>query len=893
MDKETAKQEVEKLVREFLEYGKEELNDKSENQIKSEFIDPLFEALGWNMRKDAEREERILKGRADYILRIGNREVLVIEAKKTSVSLMEEEGRQAVSYAYHRKIKFAVLTNFKEIRVYHALSNIKNIDRNLLRKEGNYFRLNVSDFMSKFDLLWLLSKESFDKQEINALLSAKDEKLNKPIDESILADLLKIREWLSKELKAKKMPLDQEKIDEIVQIMIDRLIFIRSVEDRGLEPLNYLKSLEADVRQQAVKLQLFPYLLEKFAEFNKKYDSKLFEPSLLEKEGAFSDDVLRKVILVLYFGVEGNQERYMFDIIPGDLFGSIYEQYLGTILAGTGKRIKLDSSSGKRKKMGIYYTPSYIVNYIVRNTVGEYIKDKSIDEILQVRIVDPACGSGSFLTRAFQEVCNKVEELLKDGKRSEKWIAFKSYSNRLGLSQKIAIMSNCIYGVDLDEKAAELAKLNLLLKLLDGEGQDSKKLILPHLGNIKCGNSLIDDPKISDRAFNWHAQFKDVFSNGGFDVVIGNPPYGAKLGVDEKEYLDSKIIKDKSQDTANYFIAKSLSLLKQNGNLGFIAPKGVSYVPSSQAIREEIIKNKVKRIIDVSEAFGKDVQYEQLILILSKGNNDYRDFISGFFADNEFNEKISPKEILSKERLLMWINNENFKIIKKVLDKSIKLKEIADSRRGLGCNKDVSSEKKDFVCLKGQNVQRYFLEGTNYISKNKIGQDYKWLLVPKIIAQEIVGRYGKPLFGNFRNVQLKAMIDLDNSLTLDTVVNIFNIKDYDMKFVLGLINSKTMSWFFHMYFYNKSQITVHFGNEYVRNFPIPKSINQKQQQKMIALVNQMLELQKKYHDEKISGNEKDRLKQLIDNIDYEIDEEVYKLYGITKEEQKIIEESLK
>ncbi|MEK6935181.1 MAG: type I restriction enzyme HsdR N-terminal domain-containing protein, partial [Nanoarchaeota archaeon] len=403
MNKEIAKEKIKKLVEEFRELPKSTLDAMPEEQIKFIFIEPLFEALGWE-KKNIEKEKRVLKGRADYILRKGNQEFLVVEAKKTNVPLTDEEGRQAVSYAYHRKIKFSVLTNFKYLRVYHALSNIKLIEKNLLRTNNEYFKLEFTEFLDKFDMLWLLSKESFEKQEINKLLSAKDEKINKSIDENILSDLLNIRGWLSKELKAKKNYLGQEIIDEVVQILIDRLIFIRSVEDRGLEPMNFLKSLESDVRQQRVKLQLFPYLLEKFEEFNKKYDSRLFENGLLEKEGTFSDDVLRKVILALYFGSEGNQERYLFDQIPGDLLGSIYEQYLGTILQSTEKRVKLDSASGKRKKMGIYYTPSYIVDYIVKNTVGEYIKDKTIDEILEVNIVDPACGSGSFLTRAFIEV---------------------------------------------------------------------------------------------------------------------------------------------------------------------------------------------------------------------------------------------------------------------------------------------------------------------------------------------------------------------------------------------------------------------------------------------------------------------------------------------------------
>ena len=167
------------------------------------------------------------------------------------------------------------------------------------------------------------------------------------------------------------------------------------------------------------------------------------------------------------------------------------------------------------------------------------------------------------------------------------------------------------------------------------------------------------------------------------------------------------------------------------------------------------------------------------------------------------------------------------------------------------------------------------------------------MLVPKIIAQEIVGRYGKPIFGNFRNIRLKAMIDLDNSLTLDTVVNIFNIRNYDIKIVLALINSKLMSWFFHIYFYNKAQITLHFGNEYVRNLPIPKLVEGKNWQKIIQATNEMLQLQRKLHESNLTGNEKERLEQQIKNIDYEIDQEVYRLYGLTKEEIKIVEESLR
>jgi len=234
---------------------------------------------------------------------------------------------------------------------------------------------------------------------------------------------------------------------------------------------------------------LWALLVIQFKIFDKEYNSKLFYSGTLEKEGVFSDDILVKVIKGLYYGTQDNQERYRFDDIPIDLLGRIYEQYLGVVLRGTEKRVKLDLLSGKRKSMGIYYTPSYIVDYIVKNTIREYTKDKSIDEIFEVKVLDPACGSGSFLIGAFQELIDIIEMRLKKGEKSKKWDSFKEYKERLTLGQKATILLNCIYGVDLDEKAVELAQLNLLLKILEEETRE-KVLFVNILADL-C--SLIEE----------------------------------------------------------------------------------------------------------------------------------------------------------------------------------------------------------------------------------------------------------------------------------------------------------------------------------------------------------------------------------------------------------------
>ncbi len=898
--KEEAKEELKKLVELFTE-GQRYWSTKSESDIGFHFIEPLFEkVLGWK-RIDITKEERVLNKRADYIMRIGNEGMLVVEAKKTDISLSDDEGRQVVSYAYHKKIKFAVLTNFKHLIVYHALSNIKNVGKNQLKIGNSYFKLNFEELVEKFDDLWLLSRESFEKKEINKLLSAKDEKLYKPIDEHILEDLLKIREWLSKELKTKK-PYLENQIDEIVQIIIDRLIFIRCVEDRDLEQKNYLKLVETQVRNQDVKLQLFPYLLEKFRYFNERYDSRLFEPGLLEKEGSFSDEVLRKVILALYSGVSGELENYQFDKIPGDLFGSIYEQYLGTILQSTEKRVKLDKESGKRKKMGIYYTPAYIVDYIVKNTVGEYLKDKTIDEILEVDIVDPACGSGSFLIRAFKEVCSIVEKKLEDGDKSTKYASFTNHKGKLNFSQKITILKNCIYGVDLDEKAVELAHLNLMLTALENETNQLKNRKLPEMNkNLKNGNSLIDDPKVAgDKAFTWQAQFPDVFRGGGFDVVIGNPPYDVIYSNDKpKEYNFFK--SDKRYTSAEYnpnlfgiFIDKSIDIMRLSGIMGFIVPDTVLTNKYFGNLRRKILLNcSINRIIDLKKGIFSEAVVDTIILTLTKQkikNNK-------IFIGNSLN---SIETILAEQENFQNSNNNEFNIYfnkylvgikERMVKNSVLLGEISKIYRGI-----VSWDNKKYVTenrvderfkplIIGKDATRYYLSYSgHYIQFDKRGvktggdkeiHEAK----EKILIALITGGM---------NYRVNAALDDHQYYVLQNYNNLIITEErFNIKYILALLNSRLLNDYYTVFFNDKNIKRIQ-----LMQLPI-KKCDLKTQETIASLVNQMLSLQKRYHEEKLSGNEKEGVEQQIKNVDYEIDQEVYKLYGITKEEQKIIEDSLR
>jgi len=895
--KEEAKEKITKLVEEFKEYSKEELDKKSENQIKSEFIDPLFEALGWDMRKDAEREGRILKGMqgyADYILKIGNQEKLVIEAKKTSIKLADEkEGEQTVSYAYHQKIKFAVLTNFKQLRIYHALTHTTRIDNNLLKDNNGLLWIDFKDFIEQFDRLWLLSKESFENEEIDKLLQNVNKRLIKPIDESILADLLQFRGLLSRDLKNKRTYLEDPQIDEIVQILIDRLIFMRSVEDRGLEAEDFLLTIIRDVDKGFTDMNIWAILKSQFQRFDKTYNSKLFSEGILEKEGFFDNGVLSKVIKGLYYGTQDNQARYKFNHIPVDLLGSIYEQYLGVVLRGTEKRVTLDLLSGKRKNMGIYYTPSYIVDYIIKNTVGEYIKDKSIDEILNVNIVDPACGSGSFLIRAFQEVCDKIEEKLKKGEKSVKWIAFKEFKENLNFSQKSTILKNCIFGVDLDEKAVELAQLNLLLKCLEGESRELKNRRLPNLlDNIKCGNSLISDSNY-EKALNWDAQFSDVFRQGGFDVVIGNPPYVDYSKIKGTEYLnktyesckvDGNIVK---YNLFQLFIEKSIKLLKEGGMFGFINPNTYLSTENAFSLRKLILeKTSLKRVVDVSHLkVFKDASTYPVITIFKKGKEkDNKLGVAVIEKEKDVIPNLEVNEIKQEEfekdkklNFMISSNTENQKIMLK-LDSCEKLRDYqrtfvwGSSITGFATHKakDKANDKKYSPIIQTRDIKRYCIDWKKEYIENRIYSDkLKELFKQRKI---VIARVTK---GVQATIDEKGYYVGKSSILIPKENNLFEI-------FLAIINSKLINYYYKMKFE-----TTHMAGGYIR-YDIPylkllpiKIPDEKQAMKIKGLVDRIMKLYK------------EKLESQIINVDYEIDQEVYNLYGITPEEQKIIEESLK
>ncbi len=611
-----------------------EIKRYNEESTKKDFILPLFEALGWNVSNRAKKdnsvsaEEKISKGRVDYGFRINGIPKFFLEAKSLREEYIDTNRKyviQAIDYAWLKSCSWAILTNFETIAIINADVRESNVARSV------FFVLHPSDFLT-YDHFAYLSRESFIKGDLdNFGLKYGKKQFKKPIDKQLLEDMIHFREILSKSVTSNnsEKQLSQDDLDESVQRILDRLIFIRNAEDRELEG-NQLQS-KAREWENRRKGNLIREILGIYKDYDDKYNSKLFAKHLAD-DLIIDNDTLLEVIYGLNHSKDDSY-RYDFSLIESDVLGSIYEQYLGNILKKTPKRAKLEESKTHRKEQGIYYTPSYIVDYIVKNTVGEYIKTHTPEEIRTVRILDPACGSGSFLIRAYKELETywnnyyKKNKEISESARTVKQAKFDPQAESGTLefySTKAEILMNNIFGVDLDPKAVEIAQLNLLLQISE------RKRRLPLLqNNIKIGNSLIDDPKISNRAFKWEEEFPEIMKDGGFDIVIGNPPYGADLKSAELDYLDINYLTNskRNYDTYPLFVERANSVLLGGGYFSFIVPDTFLRKNNFRPFRDFLLSRfKIKKIFEIGHVFDDAKATENAIFIALKSEKDNQDY---------------------------------------------------------------------------------------------------------------------------------------------------------------------------------------------------------------------------------------------------------------------------
>jgi len=901
--KEQAKAEVKRLIDKYnriLESGA--IKRYKEEDTKAEFIEPLFEALGWDIRNtenddEVVREEKISKGRVDYSFRINGIPKFFLEAKALKEDLDNIKFvEQAINYSWHKGCTWAVLTDFEVIKIFNAEWKSANP---LQAQFGQSLPCRL--FLEKFDALWFLSRESFEKKLLDSEAEKWGKKVKKvSVDKQLLGDLTSFRDLLNKNILKNNASknLSGDDLDESVQRIIDRLIFIRTLED---------KELEAPILQSVIREDLSKRVYKKlnliFRKIDDVYNSKLFTPHLCENL-EIDDDVLTKIINGLFHS--SSAVHYDFSAIDADVLGNIYEQYLGHILKKTNKRATLSEGKTHRKEQGIYYTPTYIVDYIVKNTVGELAKDKKFD-LKNIKILDPACGSGSFLMKAFDYLVtfDKKKNREADQTKLDTTGVSASYS------RKVEILKNNIFGVDLDPKAVEIAQLNLLLKAAE------KKERLPTLQeNIRVGNSLIDDATIAgNRAFKWESEFKDIMGAGGFDVVIGNPPYirPHKIPEIDKRYL-WKHYKSSSNktDIYAYFVEKAIELVKDGGKIGLITSNTYFSLQSFNKIRSIILKNCViEKIINKVPSDAFDAVVNTAVIILrktSRPNEILRNEIEYF----EIEKMNSIKFVLIRkipQKVFCDDANQAFTFLwdkeyKSLLDKleidSQHLGNIFEIRNGLATGDDpvfiksIKESEVDKPVLYGKDILRY---GVNYrklyvhynpekmIKHRKTARpaSLDWFEInEKIIIHQVGGS------------NIKAYLDKESYYaTISTIIiRKYPNSLYDLRYVLAILNSSLIK-----HWYKKQAVTSTVKVSELRRIPmhsVKGNLEQKIYSRLLMLVeniqtikDKFLQLKDKKTDEKV------RLEKEIEKLDSEIDEEVYKLYGITDEEKKIIEDSLK
>jgi type I restriction-modification system DNA methylase subunit len=646
MTQSKAQEKIQELIEKFRrEQAAGVIGQYNESETKTGFIEPLLQALGWNTqdRNEVGLEEKISGGRVDYSLKIRGSLKIYIEAKPPRAKLTKPETiSQAITYGYNKgSIQWVLLTDFQELRLFDV--TIWPNKRNL--EAGLRLDLTHDRFLEKFDELWLLSKESVESGLLDrSLLSKKLDRLRCPVDKKILDDMKRWREILAKDIYKNHPDMTEAQLKDNVQRILDRIIFIRSCEDRGLTYGEKLQEMALQ-RRDDIGPAFMPTLKALFRRYDRDFDSELFDEHPCE-DLAIDFVVLKEIILETY-------DRYLFDVIGVEVLGNIYEQYLGFIPRLTEKRVKYEPKPEVRKAGGIFYTPEYIVDYIVKNTVGRFLSEKNPKLIKNLRILDPACGSGSFLIRAFKELEEYYQRLKKEAWEKRQKTLAKVFEDQaqfsfdegslegrweLNVSDKRKIVLNHIFGVDLDEQAVEVSRLSLMLKMLEEEhGIIPGRAVLPTLDhNIKYGNSLISgdvlklqsffkEDWVKTKPFEWEAYFRKIVKEeGGFDVIIGNPPYVRiqtlpkdQVGFFNKNYISA---------TGNYdiyalFVERGLQLLKPGGILGFILPHKFFQAAYGQGLRKVIAeKNALMEVVNFrdNQIFGQASTYTCL-LFLQKG----------------------------------------------------------------------------------------------------------------------------------------------------------------------------------------------------------------------------------------------------------------------------------
>ena len=1012
--KEQAKEKVKKLVERFRYnldvYKKSSYN---ETQVRREFIDPFFEALGWDVGnkqghaeqyKDVVHEDAIKVGRStrapDYSFRIGGQRKFFVEAKKPSVNIKEDisPSYQLRRYAWSAKLPLSIVTDFEELSVYDCRIKPGPKDKASVGRIGYY---TFEEYLDKFDEIYdVFSKDAILKGSFDRYAqSTKGKRGTAEVDSEFLKEIESWREMLAKNIALRNPDVSIYELNYAVQKIIDRIIFLRICEDRGIEPDGQL--------QLAVKSAgVYNHLLNQFRSAESNYNSGIFDfkADAVTPRLKIDDKVLKAIIESLYYP----KSPYEFSVLGVEILGNVYEQFLGKVIRLTaGHQAKVETKPEVKKAGGVYYTPQYIVDYIVENTVGKLVAGKTPEEIAEIKILDPACGSGSFLIGAYTYLLRyHLDWYVENKPKKQKNAVFQGRANGwyLTTAEKKRILLNNIFGVDIDSQAVEVAKLSLQLKVLENENRESVERqvklgmtgVLPNLGgNIKCGNSLIgpdfydagqmelfdEDEMRRVNVFDWGDEvrgFGRIMARGGFDCVIGNPPYVRiqtmkEWAPDEVEFYKGRYV---AASKGNYdiyvvFVERALQLLNVKGQMGYILPHKFFQAKYGQPLRELIAGGKH---LDTIVHFGDQQVFAgattyTCLLFLKKGGSPCFRYVKAHDLDiwrasgEAVDDTIHTDKVTEKE--WNFVVGSGAALFERLSEMPVRLGHVAAKIfQGLVTGADpvfimenvsetghrsaatgkiypIEAELMHSLCKGSVNLRRYHISEitksilfpyklvngkAKLLSVQELGTQFPnaWAYL-KENRQKLEAREGGKwkhdkwyAFGRSQNLSemeqekiLTPSIANRTSFTLDTTDHYYfvgsgggggggygiTLKDEYQSltyfYILGLLNSKLLDWFLKQTSSPYRGGYYSYNRQYIENIPIylidfSNPAEKAQHDKLVALVERMLELQKKYHEVRMEPD-KELYERQIKTVDAQIDRMVYDLYGLTEEERKVVE----
>lgn len=648
---------IKDLIRKYETDRSVYLTDRyNEAQLRNDFLDPLFELLGWDINNKAghptnEREvilEEPLKTGAsentkkpDYTFRLFSERKFFLEAKKPCVSIdvSNAPALQTRRYGYTANLKISVLSNFEYLMIYDTSVKVEENDSN---QKALIKKYHYTEYESKFEeLLKLLGRESVYSGQFDDNWKYIEIRLNQwSVDRQFLKQINDWRLLLGREILAANPNMDIKLLGDEVQSYINKILFLRVCEDRNIETYKELLTI-AD-------RGYFDALLEKFRAADNRFNSGLFEQSLSKQVICNASSAFWTIIRQLYYP----ESPYSFSVFSSDLLGHIYEIFIAEKLAVIDGELTIVKKP-ENVDRDVVTTPTYIIREILRQTVLPICKGKSDEEILRLKIADIACGSGAFLLEAYQLLNDiLIDYYIQHDITKLTQIGVNSY--RLKYVVKKELLTQCIYGVDKDFNAVEACKFGLLLKLLESEDATSlvnEHPILPDLNNnINFGNSLLsNEDVVQDVAIDINPF---DFGQLRFDAIIGNPPYLNTEGMKKitpKElplYKEKYVTAYKQFDKYFVFVERAIELLKENGILGYIVPLKFMKVGAGKELRRLI---SIHKTLDSITTFGAcqvfpDKSNYTCLLILKKAEHTV-------FKYNEVNDleqwKISDKNILS------------------------------------------------------------------------------------------------------------------------------------------------------------------------------------------------------------------------------------------------------